>query len=276
MGMRLLGPARLVLIGASVLAVLGSAVVGPLPVSAQSTAAFCQPGQVPQFSGGFATLYNVIPDQMGSPVECEHAIDTLGNTQQKTTTGLAYYVKIINLAVFTNGTDHWSVNNDGLLDWTGDSPYPPGMAPPPLGSSKDYAIPMNTPGDLGDGWAVALLSVTPNATAQVLATSNTNFQPAPGTQYFLAQISATYSGATSRRFDQYRLVLTGASGTPFTSYENTCGVIPNALPPAPVQPGSSITGNVCWDVTSSDVPSLILYDEVLLLAKQKYLYFAVH
>jgi hypothetical protein len=277
MGIRNSGPARFALLGVSILTAAASLLSGAAPAVAQTASqgnGFCSPGQPPQFQGGFATLWQIIPEQMGQPLECEHLIDSLGNTQQLTTTGLAYYVKVINLSVFTDGTDHWTINNDGLVDWT-DTPLPPGVVLPPLGSSKDYAIPLNTAGDLGDGWTVTVQSVTPNATAQILSTSNTNFQPAPNTQYVMAHVTATYTGQIPRRFDRYRLLLVGGSGSSYSSYENTCGVVPNPMPDSEVQPGASIQGNVCWTVNSADVPSLALYDEVLLITKQRYLFFAV-
>ena len=37
-----------------------------------------------------------------------------GDTQQKTTTGLAYYRKGLNMACFTTGWDHWGLIDRGL------------------------------------------------------------------------------------------------------------------------------------------------------------------
>ena len=54
---------------------------------------------------------------MGEPLECERAIDDQGNTQQKTTTGLAYYRSKLNIACFTTGWDHWGTRaRPGALD----------------------------------------------------------------------------------------------------------------------------------------------------------------
>jgi hypothetical protein len=63
---------------------------------------------------------------MGDPLECEHSVNADGDTQQKTTTGLAYYLHALNAPCFTNGFDHWSLAADGaLIHWTGDSINPP-------------------------------------------------------------------------------------------------------------------------------------------------------
>jgi hypothetical protein len=63
---------------------------------------------------------------MGDPLECEHAVDAAGNTQQRTSTGLAYYRKVRNLPCFTTGYDHWALAPDGsIIHWTGDAVDPP-------------------------------------------------------------------------------------------------------------------------------------------------------
>ncbi len=62
---------------------------------------------------------------MGEPVECERATNPMGDTQQQTSTGLAYYRKNLNSACFTTGWDHWALVNGGLVHWTGDAVDPP-------------------------------------------------------------------------------------------------------------------------------------------------------
>jgi hypothetical protein len=63
---------------------------------------------------------------MGAPTECERVVDASGDTEQKTTTGLAYYRSKTNSAVFTNDVEHWALTTDGLVHWTSDE-----LAPPP-------------------------------------------------------------------------------------------------------------------------------------------------
>ena len=84
----------------------------------------CSPA-LPSFVGGLATLKATLGSMMGDPLECEHAVDAGGNTQQRTTTGLAYYRKELNAACFTTGWDHWGLLGRGLVHWTGDAVDPP-------------------------------------------------------------------------------------------------------------------------------------------------------
>jgi hypothetical protein len=83
----------------------------------------------PTFTGGIAALKSALGSRMGDPLECEHAVDASGNTQQQTTLGLAYYRKDANVPCFTTGSDHWAlaVNRD-LLYWQGDAVDPPADA----------------------------------------------------------------------------------------------------------------------------------------------------
>ena len=56
------------------------------------------------------------------------AVNGSGDTQQKTTTGLAYYRKALNVACFTTGWDHWGLEERGVVHWAGDAVDPPGDA----------------------------------------------------------------------------------------------------------------------------------------------------
>jgi hypothetical protein len=87
----------------------------------------CDSGR-PRFLGSLANLKTRIGAEMGDPKDCEHAVDADGNTQQQTTTGLAYYRRRLNAAVFTNGWDHWALSEDKLLRWSGNEVEPPADA----------------------------------------------------------------------------------------------------------------------------------------------------
>jgi hypothetical protein len=92
--------------------------------SSQPSGAVCTPAR-PRFASGMPTLKSALGDTMGEPQECEHAVDDQGNTQQKTSTGLAYYRHELNVACFTTGWDHWAWTPRGLVTWTGESIDPP-------------------------------------------------------------------------------------------------------------------------------------------------------
>jgi hypothetical protein len=99
-------------------------------VSATATQAalapHCAPGQAPTFVLGFAELDRRLGGVMGTPLECEHANPENGDALQRTTTGLAYYRKQSNTAMFTDGWRHWALTAKGLIYWEGESADPPG------------------------------------------------------------------------------------------------------------------------------------------------------
>lgn len=89
------------------------------------TKAYCLPAQ-PRFMGHVAMLRAAIGSNMGDPLECERTIDAQGNTEQQTTTGLAYRRKQLNATCFTNGWEHWALRDDGRVAyWAGDAVDPP-------------------------------------------------------------------------------------------------------------------------------------------------------
>lgn len=92
------------------------------PVAARAEE--CSAG-APRFVHGAAALKAALGAPMGEPVDCERVVDAAGNTEQKTTTGLAYYRARNNVAAFTNGFDHWALTADGLVHWTSDEIEPP-------------------------------------------------------------------------------------------------------------------------------------------------------
>jgi hypothetical protein len=96
----------------------------PTAVAAQATN-FCPPGQSPQFALGFAALKAQLGASMGNPVECEHPDPDGGGTVQHTTTGLAYYRTATNIAVFTNGWEHYALLNGLLSVWRNQDVNPP-------------------------------------------------------------------------------------------------------------------------------------------------------
>jgi hypothetical protein len=85
---------------------------------------------LPRFVHGFSALKAIVGTDMGQPLECERVIDAAGDTEQRTTTGLAYYRTASNTVAFTNGWDHWALTGNGAVHWTGQELEPPLGAEP--------------------------------------------------------------------------------------------------------------------------------------------------
>lgn len=139
---------------------------------------------------------------------------------------------------------------------------PPEPPPPPAVGTRANPIPFGSVALLGDGWRLAVVSSTPNANEAVAARNQFNDPPAQGRQFYIARIRATYTGGSSASFDgSYRLRAVGRAAVSYSTFADTCGVIPDEIPSATVFPGGTVEGNVCWSVRTSDVDSLVMYDD---------------
>jgi hypothetical protein len=128
------------------------------------------------------------------------------------------------------------------------------------GSTREIPVPLGTAAQLDHGWKVTILSVTPNANSLIAATNSFNKAPASGNQFFVARISAMRTATTSGRYGPYELYAVGASNVSYTSFGNSCGVIPDPVSSNEVFPGGTVTGNVCWQIASGDAGSLVAWD----------------
>jgi hypothetical protein len=107
-----------------------AAVAKPTPLASPTPAAGVCTAARPTFVGGMAALKTSLGPRMGDPLECERPVDDQGDTQQKTSTGLAYYRSQVNVASFTTGWEHWALRAGAVVYWTGDSVEPPADAAP--------------------------------------------------------------------------------------------------------------------------------------------------
>jgi hemolysin type calcium-binding protein len=144
-------------------------------------------------------------------------------------------------------------------------PAPPPPPLPPLGSTPARAYPFGTEVTLAGDWKVRVVSTIPDATALVLAENQFNDPPAPGKQFFIVRVQATYVGTGADSFDgTFRLRAVGPSAVSYNAFDDTCGVIPEEISDSDVFPGGTIEGNVCWQVQSPDAASLVMYDDPLV------------
>ena len=97
-----------------------------------------------EFVLGFAFLKGQLGPVMGDPTEPEHGNDDNCDTQQLTTTGLAYWrcsSNLMSFAAFPSGEVHWAWAEPGLLEWTGPDADPPADAPLIVASGSDQGDP---------------------------------------------------------------------------------------------------------------------------------------
>jgi hypothetical protein len=135
----------------------------------------------------------------------------------------------------------------------------------PAAALGSYAnpYPVGTAVTTVDGWSIQVDSVTPDGTQQVLAENSFNTAPEAGRQFFIATVTATWTGTGAESFDgNYRLRVLGANNETYTAFGDACGVTPNEWDEDTiVASGESVTGNLCWSVPTTELPYLRMFDD---------------
>lgn len=126
-------------------------------------------------------------------------------------------------------------------------------------------------------WEITVIGVTPDATDQILADNQFNEPPPEGSQYFIAELEATYVGSDSSTFwIDMSLGAVGESRVVYEPFGSSCGLVPNDINDAgETFPGGTITGNVCWTIRSSDAPSLAMIAEESFTFEETRVFFAL-
>jgi hypothetical protein len=127
--------------------------------------------------------------------------------------------------------------------------------------------------DIGRGWSLKVTSVLPNATSRILQYDRTNNPPRPNHQFFMVTISAKRTGKTPGYLHAgFYVRAVGPAGKEYAPFQDSCGSLPDPdleTDDRRVFPKTTISGNVCWEVLSSDAPKL-----VMVTAPGKQIYFA--
>jgi len=151
----------------------------------------------------------------------------------------------------------------------------PATATPKLGT-RENPVAIGTIVAFTDGWKIKVVSAQPNANAAVAAENQFNKPPDSGAQFFIATVEATYTADGSKSFDaSFALRAVGPSAVGYSTFENSCGVIPDKLPSSEVFTGGTVQGSVCWEVKSEDAGALVMYYEPLTLRSTDRVYFDV-
>ena len=142
----------------------------------------------------------------------------------------------------------------------------PTAAPEPVLGSRETPVPLGvtieTKGEeiAEDHFEITVIDVVPDATSMVLAENQFNDPPEAGNQFFMVTLRAKYLGPDSTTFDgRFRLRALGSRGVVYTTFENSCGTIPNELPEPELFTNGEVEGAVCWQIASSDADSLMLF-----------------
>ena len=142
---------------------------------------------------------------------------------------------------------------------------PPTPTPtPPLLGSRQNPVQFGTEVDVknadDDHWRIAIIDTVPDATRLVLSENPFNDPPKEGFRFYIVTIRVQYLGPDSTSFGgSYRLKALGIGGVVYTTFADSCGVIPDVLPDPELFTNGTVEGNVCWEVADDDVDSLQMF-----------------
>lgn len=147
----------------------------------------------------------------------------------------------------------------------------------PSGQSgaRSHPIPFGAPHDIGRGWSVKIVSVLPDATQRILSWDSSNNPPKRGRQFYMVNLQAKRTGKKPGYLHAtFYMRAVGPGGTGYSIDKDSCGSIPDPdleVDDPLVFRNTTITGNICWQVRSTDAVKLLMFT-----APGKQIYFALH
>ena len=146
------------------------------------------------------------------------------------------------------------------------SVHTPTPQPPPALGSRENPVPLgdlvqvDTPGFgqlTGEQWEVAVLETYPDAWEAIHAENPYNYPPEPGTQFYMVLMRIKQVGPDSATFLGNSIYSVGDGGV---AYDDGCGIMPDELDVfTELFTGGQLEGNVCWQVATEDVDSLMMF-----------------
>lgn len=166
-----------------------------------------------------------------------------------------------------------TVASTGEADTTVAAPPGKGSIEDPYGIGEGIVV-QYTDGPTGQlrTWNVEVLGAARDITQAVLDENQFNDRPDDGQRFVGAPIRVTYvSGPAPASLFELTFKAIGPSGEVLTTFDPSCGVIPDALDTfAELFEGGSVEGNVCWAATPGDADDLTMLLEVFLEDTQIY------
>ena len=172
-----------------------------------------------------------------------------------THTPAATYTPLAPLPTYTPAATHTPLPTYTPVPAATHTPSPSPTPTPSVGM-REKPVPLGTSMRLGNGWEMTVVAVNPDASTEVLAENQFNDPPQDGSQFYMVTVRAKYLGEGSDRFN----VSLKAVGQSAVVHTDSCGVLPNDLAFTPeVFTGGGISGNVCWEIASTDAESLEMF-----------------
>ena len=144
------------------------------------------------------------------------------------------------------------------------------------GESKESPVELGQGATVGD-YELKVTGIDENAKETILDEDDNNTEPAEGFAWFMISVDATYNGAEaeSPAFAMSFQVV-GPSARGLTSHYFDCGTIPNdGFEIESMNPGDTVSFNICWVVPHQDLGALVMYVDPLLGSNEGFVWFSL-
>ena len=185
------------------------------------------------------------------------------------------------VAIDSGGNYTCGLRSDDTLECWGRFEVVAGVTPPPVQPTPTPTpspTPTPTPGNLGTRsnpvqfgqyfrppdapWELKVESVDWDAWPEIEAENRFNDPPAAGNKFVLIGISVRNSGNEADSFSSYQVSAVGSRAVEYRTFTDSCGVIPDDFEDfIRIFPGGELQGNICYEVVSSDINSLVLFGD---------------
>jgi hypothetical protein len=124
------------------------------------------------------------------------------------------------------------------------------------------AIPVGRAANIGNGWTLKMLRVTPRAERKARAEAKAT-PPPRGSRYFLIRLALTYAGSGKgpiRGVVEYGLQVVSADGVSYSIFHNPCDIFtpdPDLEFAEAVHPGQTARGYLCMQIGHAARPRLL-------------------
>ena len=144
-----------------------------------------------------------------------------------------------------------------LTTVSSDEPLEGEIAGAPAGAAgtRDQPVPAGEVANIGGGWRLQVLAVTPDATAEVLAYNEFNEPPPAGSTFTMVKVALGYFGKDDPASAFMPTII--AVGSANIELPAECGSLPDSIDIfTSVFAGGVLIGNLCFVTSPADFPSL--------------------
>ena len=140
----------------------------------------------------------------------------------------------------------------------------PTATPVPPGYGLDNAVAAGGTLIGSDGTEIGVVGIIPDARQQVAQENQFNDPPAEGNRFYMISVEMVNpSGNEPLSVTNFDFKLIGDNRVVYTSFENRCGLIPDALGGGlgtEIFGGGRVQGNICFEIPEGEVGLLLIHE----------------